>query len=316
MKNAKDLFLERVQYLYGTLTSPPTSDILTSKSPLTSDHNKRASMLRSGLAISAFVILEDYLKNRIGEIIENIKSSSISFSSIHEELRVATTLEALAGLNYRATNLKKNGDDWITFVQNETTRIASSRKKRYKLSKYSLGWNKPNVEADDICRWLKIFRVTGGWATIEKITSKAGVALIAPDVFYRKVSSRRHEAAHKPDADSLLTDLIQFTKDAKALALAYDVLLSKSLSEINRGNKALITGSKKLDDNDIKFRFIIQEHRYWKEYNDTNKRAIKKCLQKDQAIRAAKKRRDNNDFILIKDDKNSIVDWIAAKNKY
>ena len=309
---SKSEFLVRINNLYSTLVDIPTSPVLISITPLSDPHNVKAKMLRNGLAITSFVILEDFLKNRIGEIIENIKNRSIAFSSFHDELKAASTIDALDSITYRANNLKRSGEDWITFIQQETKRIASSSGIRYKLSKYSIGWNKANIATEDIPRWLKIFRINGGWNTIQKITRKAEITLVSPEIIFRSAASRRHSAAHDPSSESLLSDLIQFAKDTKAIALAFDVLITKSLDEINKPNLQLINGSRKIDDSCIEFRFILKSGRCWKEYKDTKKRALKKSYDLKVAIKEAKKRSKlKNEIILIKDEANSIIDWIS-----
>jgi len=304
-------FLVRTNNLSSTLVDLPTSSVLTSKAPLSDPHNVKAKMLRNGLAITSFVILEDFLKNRLGEITENIKNRSIAFSSFYDDLKAASTIDALDSISYRANNLKRSGEDWITFIQQETKRIASSSGIRYKLSKYSIGWNKANVATEDIPKWLRIYRIKGGWNTIQKITRKAEVTLVSPETIFRSAVSRRHSAAHDPSSESLLPDLIQFTKDSKAIALAFDILITKSLDEINKPNLQLIAGNKKIDESDINFRFILKSGRYWKEYKDTTKRALKRSYDLKEAIKEAKKRSKLKDeIILIKNEANSIIDWI------
>lgn len=308
---SKSSFLDRINNLSSTLEEQPTSLILTSLSPINIDHNNRAKMLRNGLAIISFVILEDFLKNRIGEVIEGIKSSAISFSAFHDELKVATTLEAIDSISYRANNLKRSGDDWLTFIQQETYKVSSSRNSRYKMSKYSLGWNKANIVTDDISKWLKIFRVKGGWKTIRELTSKAEVTLISPESIYKSAFLRRNAAAHSPNSDALLTDLIQFTNDAKAIALAFDILVTFSLHEINKPNILLLNGCYKIEASSVSFRFILKSGKNWKEFINTNKRALKKSNNLEDAIKIAKKRpkKGKFDVIIVKDDLNSIIDW-------
>jgi hypothetical protein len=308
---SKFVFLERTKNLASTLDELPTSAVLMSIAPLSDPHNVKAKMLRNGLAITSFVILEDFLKNRIGEILENIQNSSLAFSSFHDELKIASTIDALDSISYRANNLKRNGEDWITFIQQETKKIASSSNSKFRLSRYSIGWNKSNIATEDIPKWLKIFRIKGGWNTIQEITRKAEVTLVSPETIFRSAAIRRHSAAHDPSSESLLSDLIQFTKDTKAIALGFDALLAKSLTELNKPNYQLITGNKKIDESDIEFRFILKSNRYWKEYKDTNKRALKRSYDLKEAIKEAKKRSKlNHEIILIKDEANSIIDWI------
>lgn len=311
VNNSKIEFLKRISELSSTLTELPTSSVLTSITPLTDPRNIRAKMLRNGLAISSFVIFEDFLKNKVGETLEGIKYSKISFNSLHDELKYAVTFDALDSISNRATNLKRNGGDWLTFIQSETKNIASSAGVRYKLSRFSLGWNKSNLTKDDISKWLKIFRIKGGWQTIQKITRKAEVTLVSPESVFISAATMRHSAAHDPNCDALLSDLIQFTKDSKAIALGFDILLTKSLEQINLPNNTLISGSDKISDTDFDFRFVIETNGTWKEFRDTSKRSLNNSFSLNDAIRKAKiKANQNNEIIIIKNSSNEIINWL------
>lgn len=308
---SKSVFLERTKNLSSTLLDLPTSAVLISSMPHSDPQNIKARMLRNGLAITAFIILEDFLKNRIGEILEGINFNSVPFTSLYDEIKVASTLNALDSISSRANYLRRNGQDWLTFIQKETQKISSTSKSKVKLSKYSIGWDRSNIGSDDIPKWLKIFRVEGGWQTIQKITTKAEVTLVAPETVFRSSAERRHSAAHDPSSDSLLSDLMQFTKEAKAISLGFDALITKGLTEINKPNLELLTGIRKINESDIEFRFILKVGRYWKEYKDTSRKALKRSYDLSDAIKEAKKRaKRKGEIILIKDEINSIVDWI------
>jgi len=309
--SAKKIFLDRSSTLSSTLLDGPTSSLLVSILPHTDPHNTKARILRNGLAITAFVILEDFLKTRIGEIFEGIKFHSVPFASLYDEIKVATTLNAIDSIKSRAIYLKRSGKDWLTFIQQETHKISSTSTSRYRLSNYSLGWDKSNVRSDDISLWLKILRIEGGWQTIQKITSKAEVTLVSPESIYQAAIERRHSAAHDPASDALYTDLTQFTNDAKAISLAFDTLVTKVLTEINKPNLLLLSGNKKISDSDIDFRFIINDGIYWREYKNTSRRALKRSKSLNLAIKEAKKRaKPKGEILVIKNNLNSIVDWL------
>lgn len=305
---AKPTFLKRNQSLRSTLNDVPTSTVLISTSPR---DNPKARMLRNGLAITSFVYLEDFFKNRVGEVIHDISNSSISFSSFFDKFQEAMTIRALESILNRANMLKRDGDDWLTFIQEESYKVASSKFSKFKLSKFSIGWNKSNIANDDINHAFNVFNIEGGWGTIKKLSEKAGVTLVDPSAIFRNAASRRHAAAHDPKSESLMSELIQFSKDSVVLAMTFDVLLSTSLNEINKPNHDLISGTFKINESNVKFRFIIKVGKYWKEYVDVEKKAIKRSYDLEEAIKQAKKRAvRNSEVILIKDETNLIVDWV------
>ena len=191
-------FLQRINALHSTMTELPLSGHLTPVLPIADPHNTKARILRNGLAISSFVAIEDFFKGKIGEIIAGIKSTSIAFGLLDDNLKEAATLTAIASIHNRANTLKRNGSNYISFIQDETKKVASSKNGTYKLSSFSLGWGRSNVQYDEIKNWLKIFKIRGGWDTLNQITSKAQVAVLSTLDTLKGASMRRHSAAHDP----------------------------------------------------------------------------------------------------------------------
>ena len=313
MYTAKQSFLDRIEGLKSTLTEGQSASTLTSIIPLNSPHNQKAKILRNGLAVTSFAFLEDFLKNRMGEILESVDHTANPFSAFSNEFKNSVTMQALESINNKASNLKRNGEDWLSFLQEETTKVASTGQVHYSFSKYSLGWSKSNVSTEDIPKWLKTLRIRGGWDSIKAVSQKAETSLISPGEIFRSIAQKRHSAAHDPNHEALLTDLIQFTNDAKVIALCFDSLISRSLKEINNSNLLVINGSKteKISADNIEFRFVIKVSNVWKEYRDTTKRSLRNNTDLNQAIMDAQTRAiPRGEIVLIKDESNSIIDWV------
>ena len=288
----------------------PTSLVLSIQ-PMNDAHNSKAKILRNGLAIMSYIYLEDFIKTRFGEVLSGIDYHNVPFSDLPTRIQSTASMSALDGVKFRANVLKKKGEDWLSFIQNQTCKISSSQGAEYNLSEYSFGWDKPNISEEDISKALKIFCVQGGWRAIQGITSKGLITLISPQEVFKNAANRRHEAAHNPNADSPLQDIIEFAKNAKIIAFAFDSLITKSLKEINAGNQNILNETKKIEVDDVKLRFILKGGNYWKEYVDPTGRPPKNSPILDDAIRAAKRRRySNRETILIKNEANDILDWI------
>src|SRR5689334_12150200 len=141
MSSARNTFLQRVATFKKTLDS----DFLRDDGVSPSLHNEKARLLRNGVAIIGFTILEDFVKDRTGEVLESIGSSTRPFSSFPPELQEAVTAKALKSISERASNLKRSNEDWLSFIHNETRHIASTADFPFSISKYSLGWDKSNL---------------------------------------------------------------------------------------------------------------------------------------------------------------------------
>lgn len=97
MPTAKQNFLERLFIIEKTLSTPNILDGL----PTQTEHNNIARLLRNGLAVVGFVALEDFIKNRAIEILNEIASSHIPFSNLTEDLRYFSTVDVLKSSTLR-----------------------------------------------------------------------------------------------------------------------------------------------------------------------------------------------------------------------
>ena len=145
MPTAKQNFINRISS-FERIVSPtnPVDSVLISRALTEIEHNEKVKMLRNGMAIIAFTILEDFIKKRIGEILKAVGTTPVSFSSLPPRIREAATVSALKGIQNRADTLRRNAEDHITFIQNETHFISSTKDAVFEFSEFSLGWDKSN----------------------------------------------------------------------------------------------------------------------------------------------------------------------------
>jgi hypothetical protein len=311
MPNAKENFINRISS-FEKIVSPsnPLDSVLISRALTEVEHNEKVKMLRNGMAIIAFTILEDFVKKKIGEILKNIGSTTVSFSALPSKIREAATVNALKGIQNRADTLKRNAEDHISFIQNEAWYVSSTKDAVFEFSEFSLGWDKSNVSADDIKLFLGIFGVKDGWGKIQQVSSAISITLVNPGDTFKNAAQRRHKAAHNVAADSLLIDLQDFVTQAKVIALGFDSLLTRSLKFIANNDVDFLNETKNIELNHLKFRFILEKDGRWKEYSSTSTRAVKteSSLSNLQA-QALTRARNNNEILVIKSASNQLIDW-------
>ena len=86
MPTAKDVFLNRLSDFKNALSS----NDLISRTLVDRGHNEKARMLRNGMAIIGYTILEDFIKRRLGEIFKDIGNSGISFNALPPKIKEAS----------------------------------------------------------------------------------------------------------------------------------------------------------------------------------------------------------------------------------
>jgi hypothetical protein len=298
---------------FEKIVSPviPTDSLLISKALTEIEHNEKVRMLRNGMAIIAFSILEDFIKTKVGEVLKNVGSTAVNFPSLPLKIRDAATINALKGIQNRADTLRRNSEDYITFIQQETWCVSSTKDSVYEFSEFSLGYDKSNISSEDIQQFLAIFGVKNGWGIIQQISSTINITLTNPGEIFKNAAARRHKAAHNSAADSLLIDLQDFVTQAKVIAFGFDALLNRSLKFIKDRDIDFLNERKNTDLTHLKFRFIIEKDEMWKEYNNlTSPRAVKvEHTLAGLLPNAITRARNNNEILVIKSVSNQLIDW-------
>jgi hypothetical protein len=312
MASAKNNFITRINTFNSIIYPNLPDDVsLNSKALTETLHNEKVRMLRNGMSIIGFTFLEDFIKRRTGEILKSIGTTGCNFNLLPEKIKEAVTFYALKGINSRADTLKRNSEDFITFIQNETGFISSTKSSVYELSEYSIGWDKSNLNSQDISEILTILNIEGGWNSIQRLSSLINCSILNPDQVFKNFAMNRHKSAHNSDANSLLTDLESFITQSKIIAFCFDALIDKSLSYIKLNNLSYLNLTLKTKPQDVKIRFLIEIGGKWKEFANNNlTRAFRTNIDYNVILIDAKLRaQTNKEILLIKYENNSIRDW-------
>jgi hypothetical protein len=307
---ARHKFIDRITTFRNALDS----GIVISEGVAETDHNKRARILKNGLAIIGYTILEDFLKTRTGEVLSQFSSvgnESIPFERLPQVLKDASIFDALQGLAAYIKTNKKDIENPISFVQEQTSKIASTQSNSYELSPFSMGLTQANVTQENIRDSLVTFGIDGGWNAIQQVTSLAGVTLLAPQESFKNAYLRRNKAAHDADADSPYDDLLNYIKEATAIAFSFDALITKSLYLVSQQDEGYLKNNKNyIKASSLKIRFIIYDNREWKRFETLQESSIDSSSDYQELVSNFRIRQTGKDeIIIIKNERNDIIDW-------
>lgn len=271
MSMARTQFLEQLRHVGGA-----TQDAsLIQVAPANVEHNERARILRNGLCVVGFVQLEAFLKRRAGEVVSALDSSRVSFAALPEALRKRALLESTGAVYEQAERMRRSGDDYLTWIQNELVAVASSVGTAYRISRLLFGHSQSNVNAEEISGLLNCLGVKDPWGSMERIGGRVGLGAPGLKECFQDAVRRRHSAAHDPAAMITTTDLTAFAREALAVAIGFDILLTIAMGRMQSGDAALLAGDKVVDDTSVRLRFI--DHRADAKYChriENRKRAI------------------------------------------
>lgn len=290
---AKTLFLERMD----ALARSTSIEAVTNK-PLTDHaHNSVARMLRNGLAVVGFAALEDFIKSRTSEVLAEVGRTAVPFTELPERLRNATTFEVVSALQYQLSISDKA--ERLAYIQDHAAKIASTATSAYELSPHAFGFSQANLKDETIKDILKGFMIDDPWQEISKVGARIGLNAVPLNEVFKAAAIRRHRAAHVARVDVPQTDLIQFVRDAYAIAIGFDALLSAASQRIRLRDHEYLAGRRRVNNSSFKVRIVREESNRWKEFVEGRSRALKASPEATAAIDAARGRAQAHSDLLV-----------------
>lgn len=308
MTSSKTDFIERIRCLSSSIeTEAVQNRTLTDR-----EHNSIARMLRNGLAVVSFASLEDFIKKRSSEAMAEVSNCTIPFAELPEKLQRATTYEVLSALNYQLSLLDR--DDKPSYVQEHALKISSTATSNYEFSAHTFAHSQANISNSVIGDILKCFNVDDPWRQMSQMASNLGLtATLSLSEVFKSASLRRHRAAHVAGADTPPTDLKQFVKEAFAIAITFDALLSKSIQKLLENDDDFLRNGIKLNVNDVQIRTIKFVDNRWKEYKGNNVRAFRTSDNLDILSREARRRASLSKELIVEFDEVGLVNWWESR---
>lgn len=306
--SAKSDLLTRLEYLSDAVNESALIDV----GVIPSKHNGIANLLRKGLGIVAFNIIEDYIKNRSEEALVFISTSGITFSNLTNTLQASSTFGALKSLIFNANILKKDpAFDVTNLVQSEAYKIYSTKTHPFSLSKYSLVYSGSNVLAEEIPDLLKSFGIDNCWPRLKSISDSIGGGI--PDLLsaFKNASQRRHSAAHNVNFNYAHSWLTNIKSEVLSIAASIDIALTAKCRQVTRSPGDSIDN---LDINaDLNYRFIETiSATLYKEKKNMGGKTVKNWTDINAAIAFHQpKLISKKEFLIILNSSGRIIDWYA-----
>ena len=307
MSTARQSFLERI----GAFRTALGEENLVSGEPAEIQRNNTARLLRNGLAVVGFAILEDFLRSRLAEILARVGNSHIPFDELPEPLRDAAVLGAARALAHFGELKRRQGEDYVSFVQNHSQLIASTVSSSYEISGMALGWTGANLSDGDIKEIMRAFRIKDGWGNIDIVAKRVGLASPSHREAFSQAAVRRHKAAHSARTDTEVSHLVSFVPQAIGIALGFDALMSRSLKRLLEHDSAYLADSGQVQASDVQTRFIDPTACNWREIKEGAKRAVSRGEVKEDLIKKCLARPDaRDDVVIVRDSSLRPSNWM------
>ena len=274
------------------------------------DHNGAANLLRKGLGIVAFNILEDFIKNKALETLDHISNSEVPFSYLSDKLQEAATLGALNALSFRAKIAKKDNAPWKLLIQDEAIKIHSTKNDIFELSAFSLASSGSNVSAVEVTELMQAFDIKGGWGKLKEVSDSISGGITDLCQSYKNAADRRNSSAHTADFRYEYSWLREIKSEIIAIAASLDILLTARCRQVDRNHGCPLSDHD--INSDLNYRYLKEDgpHPIHKEVTVIGGRSRKNWNSVDEALIILKpKLVPRKEFLIILDKSSRIIDW-------
>ena len=253
MSSSQEKFIELASALRAAVAHPALMDAVIGPSKL----KPEPGLLRNGLCVVGFVMLEDFMKSRVAELTKKVPNGKIPFGSLPEELRNFYTIEALEGLRSQAKLYRQNKWNYVSLIQDHAAKIGSIDGLPYQLSEFGFGANRSNIDDAQVAHLLACYKARDGWKKMDQLLVRLGVSgtISCRDAFATAMR-RRHTAAHTSTSAATVTELSDYVSNAIAIALVFDILLSRAAQLLADGDTNFCKQTFQVEPADIPVRYI------------------------------------------------------------
>jgi hypothetical protein len=301
---AREELLSRLEYLDSAKDLPALID----QGIAVDSHNGVANLLRKGLGIVAFNILEDFIKKRTGEALQKISSTRIPFANLTTTMQDAAIYDALNSLAFRAKLEKKDGGDWRALIQEEALKIHSTSQGVFELSNLSFVSSGSNVTSAEVANVLSAFGISGGWSTMKTVSDAIGGGLPDLSQAYKNAAERRHACAHVANYKYNYLWLESIKSEILAIASALDILLEARCRQVAAQLVSPIGSHQILEA--LNYRFLESKDGVFKEKKQLLGRSKRNWTTLEAAVADIRPRLvSGNEFLVILDDNKRICNW-------
>lgn len=227
MSQATADLVSRAALLRTQIASP-----LAYPNPADFEHNERARLLRSSIALSAFVAVEDFLRGRFAELLGHLNRSLMSFSDFPSLLQEAVTIGAVKNASWNLEGDRRGRlADPILFAQSAGSSISSTSGAALNVYVNSFAPNSYNVS------W-GVVESLGQALLVEAVNVYSSLAFhlsggpFAPKDYLAICLERRNGVAHMPWFDVAHGDAVQQVEGMTKFCCVVDMILSYGVKRI------------------------------------------------------------------------------------
>ena len=240
----------------GVMRGLSRNSLLTDSVPSSVLHNNQARILRNGLVISSFSLVEAYIEDRLEEKIQDLSNSKMPYVTFGDSLRNFLTLDAITGLNTRMNFADKA--DRLAFAEAGILRAASFQSIPPKYTGLGFSPKGSNILPADIKSLLSAFGIKNGWGFLSKVCGNLGASRISLQDDFQNFFRARNKAAHDSAANTASGDLETHLGTALLTGMSVDIALTSAIDSFVT-ERTIATAEDAANKIPASFRFVDEQ---------------------------------------------------------
>lgn len=285
MSLARQAFYEALVAMQEVVRDPLLTDSIVGSSQL----NTRARILRNGLLVSSFSLLESYLEERLEEKIRELSSSRIGYSSFSEGLRAFLTVHAITGLATKIGFADKA--DRLQLAEIHLLKAAGFQGAPPSYTGLGFSPRGSNISESDIKELFSSFGVRDGWARLSTLCSSLGSTRLSLRDDFRNLHRARNKAAHDSATNIATADLETYLATSLLIGMTADIVITNSVDCFLRKRTLASAEAAANDLSSLAIRFVDEQvGGAWSERLGQSGSTIKRYPNRESAANAARSR--------------------------
>lgn len=216
-------FYRALQAMLGVSGEPLLQDVL----PVGDPHNVSARILRHGIAVSAFAVLETYVKSILEYLVSRVALSPIIYTQFPDKLRKFISVDSISGFNNNLYFIRDEAAKML-YVDSHIASIAGYSANPPRYTSFGFSPTGANVGHEDVKKGFGAFGMNDAWGELDSIATLIGASSLSLNNDFKTLAQARHSSAHDP-AGNIPTATLQSNLNAAVLPGVTIDLLAKGL---------------------------------------------------------------------------------------
>lgn len=253
------------------------------------EHNLSARILRHGMSVTAFAMLEKHLQALFDAFMSDISAGPIAHSEMSIPFKAFCMVDSLLGLQNKM-NFYRRPEHKLAFLEERFESLLGLASNPPRYNGYSFSPKGTNVTAEDVKTAFLALGVSDPWRKLTALTSRIGNARTNLEDDFKNLAKTRHSSAHNPTGNipsqDLLTNIIVAGVVGAVVGAMLQSLRASYLQA--RSAESLLNAAK---DPTVEFRFIDRSTRNrWIE-RTRNGGVLRRFSTLEDAVNSARRRR-------------------------